>query len=278
VKIGFLGFGEVASTLAKGLLEHGVEVSTCITGRSSKTVLKAEESGVNLFDSNAELAKNSDMLLSTVVPGQAVNVAQEIEGNFKGIYVDLNNVAPYTVKKCSKFLINCKLVDAAIIGSIRSGLKTPIIASGKHSHEFAKLNDYGMNIEVIGDEIGQASSIKLLRSSFTKSIAALLFETMFAAYKMGLEEKVLEFISRTECPEFKDSSKSRIISSAYHSNRRLQEMEEIVQFLSDSNDLLMSRATLEFYENLDNNFDHFKKRPEDYQEIFNKLKKNLSEK
>ncbi|MDI6725278.1 MAG: NAD(P)-binding domain-containing protein, partial [Methanobacterium sp.] len=200
MKIGFLGFGEVASTLSKGLLKQGLEVSTSITGRSPKTVLKAKNSGVNLVNSNEELATNCQMLISTVVPKNAVIVAREIGESFRGIYVDLNNIAPTTVRKCRKYLSNSKFVDAAIIGSIRSGINTPLIASGKYASEFAKLNDYGMKIEIIGDKIGQASSIKMLRSSYTKGLAALLFETLLAAYKLNLDEKVLEFISRTECP------------------------------------------------------------------------------
>lgn len=272
MKIGFLGFGEVASTLSQGLLKEGLEVSTSIKGRSPRTVLKAKKSGVNLINSNEELARNCQILISTVVPKNAVKVAHEIGDSFRGIYVDLNNVGPATVRKCMKYQTNSKFVDAAIIGSIRSGIKTPIIASGKYASEFEKLNDYGMKIEVIGDEVGQASSIKLLRSSYTKGLAALLFETLMAAYKLDLDEKVLEYISRTECPDFKNSSKSRIISSVFHSKRRSQEMEEIIQFLSDLNEPVMNQATLKFYEKLNSNLDPFERRPESYIEIFNRLK------
>jgi len=273
VKIGFLGFGEVASTLSKGLIKQGLEVSTSVTGRSPKTVLRAKNSRLNLFNSNKELACNCQILISTVVPKSAVNVAREIGDSFRGIYVDLNNVGPATIRKCLKYLPNSRFVDAAIIGSIRSGIDTPIIASGKYAPEFAKLNDFGMKIEVIGDEVGQASSIKLLRSSYSKGLAALLFETLMAAYKLNLDEKVLEYISRTECPDFKVKSESRIISSAYHSKRRSQEMEEIIQFLSNFKETIMNQATLDFYEKLNINLDQFEKRPKSYMEIFNRFKK-----
>ncbi|MGC9517494.1 MAG: NAD(P)-binding domain-containing protein [Methanomicrobiales archaeon] len=278
MKIGFIGFGEVSSTLAKGLLDEGLEVSTCIVGRSSRTVIMAEKTGVNLLNSNNELADESDILISAAVPSQAEDVAKDIGKNFKGIYVDLNNVSPQTVRNCLKYFNNSRLVDASIIGSIRQGLKTLIIASGSHADEFAKLNDYGMNIKVIGDKVGQASTIKLLRSSFTKGISAILFETLFSAYKMGLDEEVLDYISITEGPNFKDSAKSRIISSAYHSKRRLQELEEINNYLSNLNNPLLNQATLKFYENLEKNLEQLESRPHDYKQIFAKLSRNKSKK
>jgi len=43
MKVGFLGFGEVASTLSAGLLKNGVEVSTCIEDRSPRTQRLAQE-------------------------------------------------------------------------------------------------------------------------------------------------------------------------------------------------------------------------------------------
>jgi len=48
-----------------------------------------------------------------------------------------------------------------------------IITSGKSATQFAKLNNYGMNIKIIGSEIGQASTLKMLRSSYTKGVSAL---------------------------------------------------------------------------------------------------------
>jgi len=70
IKLGFLGFGEVASTLSEGLLAQRVEVSTCLEGRSQRSVELAKSTGVNLFDSLTELSASSDILLSAVVPGR----------------------------------------------------------------------------------------------------------------------------------------------------------------------------------------------------------------
>jgi len=269
MKIGFLGFGEVASTLAAGLLNNGAEVFTCIEGRSLKTKELAKETELNLCKSNRELAESSDILISAVTPLQAVKVAKEVGKYVKGVYIDINNISPSTAEKALSYIENGKTADASIIGSVRkNGLNVNILVSGPFANQFAELNRYGMNINVIGSEIGQASAIKLLRSSFTKGISALLFETLYSAYKMGIDTEVLKYIAETEGEGFKESAVSRIISSAVHSSRRAEEMGEVIELISKSSDAKMSKATGEFFKQLYCEIDGINKRPGDYTEVF----------
>jgi 3-hydroxyisobutyrate dehydrogenase-like beta-hydroxyacid dehydrogenase len=272
MKIGFIGFGEVASTLSEGLLKNGVEVSTCIMGRSSKTQKLAMETGLNLCRSNRELAETSDIIISAVTPAAAIKTAQDVGKYVEGVYVDINNISPVTAKKTLSFIKNGKIVDASIIGSVRMGLKVRVIASGRFAHEFAKLNNYGMNITIIGSEIGQASAVKIFRSSFTKGISALLFETLYPAYEMGIDNEVLKYISETECEGFKDTAVSRIISTAFHAKRRQEEMDEVIKTLSESEDPKMSKVVQEFFEKLYQDLGNLDKRPESYAEIFELIK------
>jgi len=246
LKVGFLGFGEVASTLSEGLLARGVEVSTCLEGRSQRSVELAKSTGVNLFDSLTELVESSDIILSVVIPAEAVSVAKKVGTGFEGVYVDLNNVSPGTVKEAFSHISNGKTVDGAIMGGIKNGLGTPIIASGEFAADFAEMNQYGMNIEVIGTEPGQASGLKMLRSAYTKGVSALLFEAFYAAYQMGVDETLLRYLTMSEGSHFPASANSRLTSSTYHSQRRAQEMDEVVKFLTEYEDPLITRATLSF--------------------------------
>lgn len=273
IKLGFLGFGEVASTLSEGLLARGVEVSTCLEGRSQRSVELAKSSGVDLFDSLTELVESSDILLSAVVPAEAVSVAEKVGGGFEGVYVDLNNVSPGTVKEAFSHITNGKTVDGAIMGGIKNGLGTPIIASGEFAEDFAELNQYGMNIEVIGTEPGQASGLKILRSAYTKGVSALLFEAFYAAYQMGVDETLLRYLTRSEGSHFPASANSRLTSSAYHSQRRAQEMDEVVKFLTEYEDPLITRATYEFFHTLPDKIGDISKKPADYRDMFRKVDK-----
>jgi 3-hydroxyisobutyrate dehydrogenase and related beta-hydroxyacid dehydrogenases len=269
MKIGFLGFGEVASTLAAGLLNNGADVSTCVEGRSLGTKKLAKETKLNLCKSNRELVESCDMLISAVTPHQAVKIAKEVGKHVKGIYADINNISPATAEEALSYIESGKTADASIIGSVRkNGLDVHILVSGPCAEEFAELNRFGMNISVVGNEIGQASAIKLLRSSFTKGISALLLETLYSAYKMGIDTEVLKYIAETEGEGFRESAVSRIISSAVHSKRRAEEMEEVVDLISKSSDAKMSKATGEFFKQLCHEIGTIENRPEDYKSIF----------
>ena len=145
-----------------------------------------------------------------------------------------------------------------------------IITSGKSATQFAKLKDYGMNIKIIGSEIGQASTLKMLRSSYTKGISALLFESLYTAYKMDLDNEFLKCLELTECPGFRESAISRIISSGFHADRRAQEMEEVLEMMSYGNPFI-SRATAEFFKTLSKKLDKIDKKFEDYKNLFEKI-------
>ena len=156
---------------------------------------------------------------------------------------------------------------------IKKGIDVKVIASGSCANDFADLNNYGMNIKVVGSVNGQASGIKLLRSSYTKGVSALLFESIYQAYKMGIDMEVLEYISETECPDFMETAKSRIISAAFHAQRRSEEMDEVVEMFSEKQDPVMAKGTKEFFKILDENIKKPEKRPDDYKAIFEQLMK-----
>ena len=274
MRVGFLGFGEVASTFSSGLKANDVDVYTCLSGRSPKTVENAVNSGVKLCNTYRELAETSDILFSSVVPSMAVEVAKKVGNHSKGIYVDINNISPKTVKTALNEIKNGRIVDAAIIGSVkRNGLKVKIIVSGRQAEEILNLNQYGMNITVVGQEVGDASTIKLIRSVYTKGVSALLYESLYHAYKLGINEEVLECISETETGDFIESANSRIVSAAFHSNRRAEEMDEVVEFLSEYQNPVMAQATSKFFKNLSKTIKKPSKRPEYYTDVYKLLYK-----
>ena len=274
MKIGFLGFGEVASILSTGLMENGAEVYSCVEGRSNRTRNNILKTGVKTCSSYRVLAEDSDILISSVVPSKAIEVAEMVGKYSRGIYVDINNVSPKTVAKTLNSIENGKTVDAAIIGSVvKNGLNVKVLASGPCANEFAELKNYGMNITVVGSINGQSSGIKLLRSSYTKGVSALLFESIYQGYKMGIDSEVIKYISETECPDFIESAKSRIISAAFHAQRRSEEMDEVVGLLSGKEDPVMAKGTRDFFKILDEKMKKPEKKPSDYREIFENLMK-----
>ena len=276
MKVGFLGFGEVASTISGWLTDGGVEVYTSLENRSPKTQNLARKYEVKICKDNKKVAEISDILISAVTPAEAVNVAREVGKYVKGVYVDINNISPQTVKKALTYIENCKTVDAAIMGGVKKqDILVEIIASGSEATQFSSLNRYGLNIKVISPDTGKAKALKMLRSYYTKGVSALLIESLYAAYQMGLDEELLKYLEKTEGPEFQKSAISRIKNTTYHAERKAQEMDELINFIQDYGNPLMARSTKESFETISKTIE-LDKKPGDYKEIFESLKDRRS--
>ena len=238
--IGLIGFGKVACNLTKLVKSEDIDFITSAEGRSGETISRIEKSGVNVSDTFKEVAHKADILISATSPKSALTVAQEYGRYSKGIYLDLNNVSPDTTLKIDDAVSN--LVDGAIIGKIDS--KNPVLyLSGKDASKLLFLNDF-IQTKIISDRIGDASRLKLLRSAYTKSLSALLIESSQIARDNGLEDEFFEVLSLTEGDSFTEKSLSRISNTLKNSKRKSEELEEIIEYFSQS-DLTMVRAALE---------------------------------
>ena len=105
------------------------------------------------------------------------------------------------------------------------------------------LNDY-LDVKIISDNIGDASKLKLLRSTYTKSLSVLLIECYSLASGLNLEEEFFNILSLTEGDEFKNKSLSRINNTLRSSKRKAEELEEILEYFGDD-ELEMVKVALD---------------------------------
>ena len=238
--IGFIGFGKVSQNLAKLIKSDDIALVTSQEDRSPKTIERIERSNVEVLDSFKEVAGKSDILISANSPKTALSVAREYGKCAKGIYLDLNNVSPDTTLEISEH-VN-RLVDGAIIGKIDS--QNPVLyLSGEDANELAFLNDY-IETKIISDRIGDASLLKLLRSTYTKTLSALLIESSKKKKKHGLEEEFFDVLELTEGNDFREKSASRINNTINSKKRKSEELQEILEYFDDD-ELDMVRAAFE---------------------------------
>lgn len=266
MKFGFIGFGEVSYTLSKILLSYGFEVLTSTEGRSKKTRELVKSLDITVLDSFEEVAEESDILISANSPQSALAVALKYGSLTDGIFLDFNNISPNTAKQIENYLSDEHFIDSAIMGRVSSD-ELHLYFSGRRAEEFVanmrdfiKNNDHPtgikVNIKVVSDEIGDVSKLKILRSSYTKGVSALLVETFETAEKIGLSDDLWEILALTENRDFENSSKSRISSSKRKSKRKYEELIEVLEFLDDVDkkrkSKIMALATKEKFEKLKN--------------------------
>ena len=237
--IGFIGFGKVSRNLKNMIKSEDISFITSFEGRSPKTVELIKNENVEVADTFKEVAQKADILISANSPKSAIGVAEKYGKCAKGIYLDLNNISPDTTFEISKHVP--ALVDGAIIGKVDS--ENPVLyLSGENADELLFLNEY-IDTRKISDKIGDVAILKLLRSTYTKSLSALLIESSELAGDYGLEDEFFDILTLTEGVGFKEKSLSRINNTLNNSKRKSEELEEIISYFN-KNDLIMVKAAL----------------------------------
>lgn len=238
--IGFIGFGNVAQNLVKLTDSEDIRFITSDENRSSQTVEKIKQSHVYVLDTFKQVAIESDIVISANSPECALDVAKKYGKYVRGIYLDLNNISPDTTAEINKYVT--KLIDGAVIGKIDS--QNPILyLAGENADELSFLDEY-FETKIISDNVGDVSMLKLLRSTYTKSLSALLIESFDLANEYGLGDEFFEVLATTEGIEFKEKSKSRINNTLNSKKRKSEELKQIVDYF-DGEKLIMVKAALE---------------------------------
>jgi len=241
--IGFIGFGEAGSAIAKGIRQAGAPaVAAYDVARESERRAEMEKraagAGVTLAPSVEELVLGSEVIISAVVSSVAVAVAREAAPYLRPrhIYMDLNSTSPAVKQQAAAVVTatGARFVEAAVMAAVPSlGHKVPMLLCGEAVPELvARLSPYGMCLEDFGPEIGRAAAAKMFRSIVVKGLEALFLECALASSRYGVTERVLESM-RVGYPgiDWNQLAHYLLGRTAIHGERRAHEMEEVADTL-----------------------------------------------
>lgn len=243
--IGLIGFGKVSQNIVQLIKSNDVRFVTSTENRSKSTIEAIDDFNIGVVPTFEEVAKISDILISAASPKTALSIAKRYGIFSNGIYLDLNNISPETTLEINEYVDD--LVDGAIIGKIDSDNPTLYI-SGVSASKLLFLNEF-LNVNIISENVGDAALLKLLRSSYTKTLTALLIESFDIAKNNNLENEFFDIVSLTEGDNFKDNSLSRIKNTLDNPKRKSEELEELISYFDDEN-LVMVKAALEKFNQL----------------------------
>lgn len=110
--------------------------------------------------------------------------------------MDVSTATPsgkkFIASKFERFGAN--YVDGAMMGPLlQNRHQVPMLLSGKAAETLRlQMLPYHMHMTVVGTEPGMATSIKFIRSITAKGMGCLLFESLQAAQRYGVEETIKE--------------------------------------------------------------------------------------
>ena len=96
--IAILSPGDMGHGVGKALGEHGYDVITCLAGRSDRTRQLAEAGNFRDVPTLAEMVTQADLIMSILVPAQALGVAESVadalrEAGVSRSFADCNAVS-----------------------------------------------------------------------------------------------------------------------------------------------------------------------------------------
>jgi 3-hydroxyisobutyrate dehydrogenase-like beta-hydroxyacid dehydrogenase len=206
--VGLIGYGEVGRILAEDLRKQEVKVAAYdIKLRSDQSggALRdhAGQHGVTLTASHADLAAQSDFIVSAVTASQAVPVAKACATAVKqgAWYLDFNSASPGAKQRAAALIdaAGGRYVEGAVMTSVPPyRLKVPLLLGGGDAAALApQLMELGFVAKVASDKLGVASAVKMCRSVMIKGLEAMMIESFTTARAYGVEDAVLASLKET---------------------------------------------------------------------------------
>lgn len=246
-----IGFGEAGRAFATGgVWRSSVQVFDIKTDDVFMAAAKQADyaaAGVTGCASLAQALHEVQIMLSLVTADQALAVAEAAANTIatNSFFFDMNSVAPQTKRRAAAAIEaagGC-YVDVAVMSPVYPAqLAVPLLVSGPHAAEgAARLAKLGFtNVRVVGDDVGRASTIKMLRSVMYKGIEALTAECLLACEQAGVTDEVLGSFGN----DWSTGADYRLDRMMVHGLRRSAEMYESVKTLEGLGiEPLMTRGT-----------------------------------
>ncbi|MFJ7912614.1 DUF1932 domain-containing protein [Kitasatospora sp. NPDC096204] len=199
ITVGILHPGSMGAAVAARALVNSGQVLWCPQGRSSATAARAEQFGLTAVPSLDDLVGRADVVLSLCPPAAAEDVAREVaELNFTGLYVEANAISPQRAARIAQLLGETAraVVDGAVVGSPPVGTKRPRLYLSGPVDEVRLVerlfSGTTVSTHMLGEEIGQASALKVSYAAFQKASRMLAALSYGLAREHGVDQALLD--------------------------------------------------------------------------------------
>lgn len=234
MKIAFIGFGEAGRAFAD-TLRGRVDGALAAFDRLDTGEMAAAmaDRGVRQGTDFGDAMQGADWIVTAVTADQSLGAARAaapylVQGQ---VFLDINSVSPER-KRITAAAVEAAggiYVDMAVMAPVDPrGHATPVLVAGRGIEGLVpELTRLGFAFDVAGDDPGQATAVKMVRSLFVKGLEAITVEAMLAAEASGCYDRVMASLARSYpglgWPENAAYNFERTLR---HGTRRAAEMRE----------------------------------------------------
>ena len=239
-KITFIGFGEAGHAIASGWKAAPVPAIRAYDLKlldpqvAIQVTTRCGDAGVQAFASLVEALDGTGLIFSLVTADQALEAARAAAPHLMSgaLWLDCNSCAPQTKQKAAALIEEAggRYVDVAVMAPVYPKRhQVPLLLAGPHAGEVAGLlEQLDMRPRLTGEKVGDASSVKMLRSVIIKGLEALTTECLLAARRAGVEEAVLASLQASDPGiDWRARGSYNLERMVVHGARRAAEVEEV---------------------------------------------------
>lgn len=202
MNIAIIGCGEVGCLYAVALIDAGYTLQLCAPRPTEKVLKLASSKNIILHKEINTWLKEIDIVISCVPGSQSLSVANEAIPFLKNgaTFADFSSSSANNKRKAAELAESKKIffVDVVITGGVSlTKERTALLCAGNGSEKIVPLMEkLKAPIRVLPDaKSGDAASLKLLRTVFTKGLSALAVECIVAAEYHGVKELLYDILS-----------------------------------------------------------------------------------
>ncbi|MFD4659701.1 DUF1932 domain-containing protein [Kitasatospora sp. NPDC058444] len=194
----------MGAAVAACAVSAGARVLWCPIGRSAATRDRAEQAGLEPVAELSGLLEQSDVVLSLCPPAAAEDVARDVaERGFAGVYAEGNAISPERSRRIADLVgRSATVVDGAVIGSPPIAGKTARLYLSGPSDATALVGALftgtAVSTPVLGEDIGQASALKISYTAYQKASRVLAALSYGLAQHHQVDQALLEVAGKRQ--------------------------------------------------------------------------------
>ncbi len=236
--LGILHPGEMGISVAASARNSGNTVFWVSDGRSLETQERARSHSLVDAHSLEEFCRTCSIIISVCPPHAAEEIAMQVLAHsFMGLYADVNAISPQQAIRIGEKMEErgITFVDGGIIGGPAWEVDaTWLYLSGREAQRVAVCFSAGpLKAQVIGENIGKASALKMCYAAYSKGSTALLCSVLAAAENLEVREELEQQWSRDKSG-FPDQAAQRVRKVTAKAWRFASEMDEIAATFTEA--------------------------------------------
>lgn len=251
---GVVGLGQLGSALATDLASKtNLKVSGFDPYLNAEKIQELSQKGITVVK-DAEALGGVDYVIIAVPDSHSMEAVKTVSAAMKSAAVMIDLTSTDATSKLARAevanAVGRHYIDGAVLGPAADGIRVPIILAGERSNEVADaLTSVGVNARAVGEQIGQASSIKVVRSVLAKGLEALYVEGLLSARRLGIQNVVFDsFCSMLDTRSAADMAELLVTTHAMHAQRRCDEVNMSLRTLESTGiPLHITKAIIEVF-------------------------------